>query len=311
MPLPNITVPAFPNVPNVPGVPPLVRSALASANSFAGTLTGSLDPRTSVFTGQLSGILTQATGQAGAIIGTVRGVLDSANNFTATLSGVVGGNLVGTLTGLVDRATGVIRATVAAAVTQINGVLGVLTGDSLSLLTQAEPFKWGIFSSTGAPVIVGDNVKALDFNRDFRIVDYPVEKGTFESYNKVETPLEVRVTFTKGGSVAERADFLAACDIALSSLDLVSVATPEMTYTEMNVVHVGGDRNHESGANLLTVEVGLQRVRATAVTAFTAGQTKTPSGAGDKNAGPVQAVDPTDTQTRAVAASAQTEGDPI
>ncbi|KVN25638.1 hypothetical protein WJ63_16030 [Burkholderia pyrrocinia] len=35
MPLPNITVPAFPNVPNVPGVPPLIRAPGESLGSFA------------------------------------------------------------------------------------------------------------------------------------------------------------------------------------------------------------------------------------------------------------------------------------
>ncbi|WP_176077501.1 phage baseplate protein [Burkholderia dolosa] len=35
MPLPNLTVPAFPNVPNLPGVPPLVRAPGESLGSFA------------------------------------------------------------------------------------------------------------------------------------------------------------------------------------------------------------------------------------------------------------------------------------
>ncbi|NBD02185.1 hypothetical protein [Burkholderia thailandensis] len=35
MPLPNITVPAFPNVPDLPGVPPLIRAPGESLGSFA------------------------------------------------------------------------------------------------------------------------------------------------------------------------------------------------------------------------------------------------------------------------------------
>ena len=38
MPLPNLTVPAFPNVPNLPGVPPLIRAPGESLGSFAVSL---------------------------------------------------------------------------------------------------------------------------------------------------------------------------------------------------------------------------------------------------------------------------------
>lgn len=298
MPFPIVTVPQFPNVPNVPGVPAVLRSAAGAVNSFTGTLQGTVDTANSIVQGSVVGFLTQSTGQAGALIGTVRGIVDGSNNFSGVLAGALGGNMVGTLTGVVDRVTGVVRAGVSGVLSQLTGSLGPITGDGPAVIAQATPFEWGIFTSGGAAVLTGDNVVALDYSRDFRVPTYPVERGSFESYNKVEQPIDLRLTFTKGGTVAERATFLAACDAAQKSLDLYSVATPEATYTEMNVTHVSYDRQAAKGAGLLTVEVGLQRIRAYATAAFT--NTKAPGGAADINAGPVQAVTPTPPQSVAI-----------
>ncbi len=301
MPLPVVTVPTFPNVPNVAGVPALLRSAVGTVNTLTGTLRGVLDVPSGIFTGEVSGLLTQANGQLGAIVATARGVLDASNNINAVLQGAIGGNLLGSLTGVVDRVTGVIQARVSGVVSQLTGSLGVLTGDGAAVVTQASAFNWGIFTADGAPVLVGDSVAAVDYARDFRVATFPVEQGSFESYNKVELPIDLRLTFMKGGTVAERGDFLAACDIAQTSLDLCNVATPEATYTEMNVVHVSYDRNAQQGANLLRVDVGLQRIRAYASASFT--NTKAPAGAADVNAGPVQTTTPTPPQSAAVTAA--------
>lgn len=301
MPFPTVTVPRFPNVPNVPGVPAVLRSALGAQNLLTGTLQGVLDARSGVVTGSLVGFLTQSSGQVGAIVGTVRGVLDDANNFSGALTGALGGNLTGALTGVIDRVTGVVQAGVSGVLSQLTGSLGSLTGDGAAVTAQAAPFQWGIFTAGGAPVLTGDNVFAVTYARDYRVATFPVERGSFESYNKVEQPIDLMLTFTKGGTVAERGTFLAMCDIAQTSLELYSVATPEATYTEMNVVHIAYDRTAASGATLLRVDVGLQRVRAYATATFT--NTKSPDGTADVNAGPVQAVPPTPTQAGAVTAA--------
>jgi len=295
MPLPILSVPAFPNVPNVPGVPNVARSAAGVVNTLTGLLTGSVDPASGVFSGSVAGLLARSSGQTGAVAGTLRGILDVNNRFNATLSGALGGDVLGALTGTVDRVSGVIRANLSGVVSQLTGSLGSFTAANV---TAAPPFVWGVFTATGSPVLVGDNVAGLEYHATTNIATFPVERGTFESYNKVDIPLMVRIVFTKGGTVSEKANFLAKCEIAKSSLDLYNVATPEFTYTEMNVTTIAYDRSAAKGNGLMVVEITLQRVRAYAAAAFS--NTKTDSGAGVVNAGPVQAATPTSTQSVAI-----------
>lgn len=298
MPLPIIVVPPFPNVPSAPGVPPVLRSAVGAVNSLTGGLTGVLDVRTGAFTGSVAGVLAQASGQVGTALGTLRGVLDASNNLSGILSGNVGGQVVGALTGVVDRVTGVIQAKISGVVDGLTGGFAALSGDSPTINAEAEPFQWGIYLSSGAPAITGDNVAAVEYTRDFRIATFPIESGGFESYNKVAQPYSVRLTFTQGGTVADRTAFLDAVEAAQASLDLYDVATPEKTYVGLNVVHVDMRRTSKNGATLLTVDVGLEQVRTAAAAAFS--NTKAPSGADGVNAGAVQPAAPTPPQAVAI-----------
>lgn len=202
MALPNLPVPAFPNIPPLPGVPPLLRDA------------------------------------------------------QATLTNTVVG-----LTALGDR---------------IAGILGVTTGPT-----------WGIFDDAGNPVIIGDSVRAVEWRKEFRVSDYPVEDGGFETYLKVETPFDAKLTFLKGGSDADRAEFLGLCQATLADhVNLYTVVTPEATYESATVEHMDYRRSEINGAKLLQVDLWLIEVRQTATEEYS--NTKDPSGTATVNDGSVQ-----------------------
>src|SRR5574337_124086 len=49
--------------------------------------------------------------------------------------------------------------------------------------------KWGIFRADNlTPVVIADSVVSVDYRNESRISDFPVELGSFGSYNKVATP---------------------------------------------------------------------------------------------------------------------------
>lgn len=148
--------------------------------------------------------------------------------------------------------------------------------------------RWGIFTSRGATVLDADNVVSVEHAVEYRVADYPLEGGKFESYNKVATPFEVRVAMSKGGTIADRTAFLKALADIVPSLDRYNVVTPEATYLNATIVSSRLTRNAGNGAGLVTVEVGLQEIREAAAAAFS--NTKAPSGAAEQNNGSVQAV---------------------
>jgi hypothetical protein len=168
-----------------------------------------------------------------------------------------------------------------------------LTQDSFG--SSASTFTWGLYGQDGVIALIVDSVLSIEPSREFRISDYPVQGGGFASYNKVATPQELRVTVTKGGSNADRADFLHDLDALVQSVDLFNLVTPDTTFFDFNVTHYDYKRSADGGAGLLIVSLHLTEVRQTAQFKFT--DSKAPSGADVKNDGPVQPVTPTDAQT--------------
>ena len=160
--------------------------------------------------------------------------------------------------------------------------------------------QWGLFTQDGDLAAPADNVIMVEIGLDARISDYPVENGGFASYNKTLTPFEVRMVMTRGGSVDDRQDFLKAVQDAWQGIDLFNVVTPEGVYLDVNVVAVRQVRAADRGMGLMALELTLRQIRQTATLAFT--NTKEPSGAGQVNAGAVQAqptergIDPAELQ---------------
>ncbi len=161
-------------------------------------------------------------------------------------------------------------------------------------LSQGGLVSWGIFKADGTIALEPDSIFMIEPMAEYRISDYPVERGGFQSFNKVALPGETRVTVTKGGAVAERSAFLTALDALMKSLDAYSVVTPDGTFLDRNPVRYNYSRSSENGAALLKVEIQFQEIRQTAVAAFS--NSKEPSGADAVNNGPVRPVTPAATQ---------------
>ncbi len=191
-----------------------------------------------------------------------------------------------------------------ATINQIEGTAVLLAADAAIVLHMFAKPQWGIYLN-GVAALVADNIIAVDFKNDWRIADYPQEEGAFQSYNKVLTPYDVKVTMTKGGagllsaigigSSANVKSFIAAVEMAAASLNLYDVMTPDRTYHSANITHYDYKRSAENGVSLLTVELWLQQIRVTATTAFT--NTAAPDGMDPANTGSVQATTPPASQS--------------
>ena len=183
--------------------------------------------------------------------------------------------------------------------------ISLIAADVQLLLNAFAGPRWGIFTTSGKPWLIGDSVVGVDLKRDYRLADYPVEKGGFATYNKVATPYDARLSFTVGGTDADRAGFLALVEQMAGSLDLYSVVMPEFTYPRMNVAHYDLSRTAKTGATLLRVDVWLQEVRTSATSAFTSTATQAPSGTSPVDGGNVQPATPTPDQVTAAAEGAR------
>lgn len=153
--------------------------------------------------------------------------------------------------------------------------------------------QWGLYRQ-GRPVVVCDNVLGFDHKVDWAIADHPLERGSFESFNKVAIPFDVRLIFSAGGSESNRAALLSSLRAIAGDLKLYDAVTPETVYRDVNIVHLDYRRTAQSGAGLLIVAVWCQEIRQVSPSTggAGAGSTAAPSGAAQENGGTVQPTDP-------------------
>lgn len=151
---------------------------------------------------------------------------------------------------------------------------------------------WGIFDEGGVSVVPHDSVVAFDFRQEYAISDYPVEKGAFQSYDKVAVPYDVRFRFSTFGAQAVRADFLDTLAGASTSLELYTATTPDALYPSCNIVHYDYHREARGGGvGMIVVDVWLREVRETATTQFAKSEGATDTGQPAKEGGTKQATD--------------------
>jgi hypothetical protein len=131
--------------------------------------------------------------------------------------------------------------------------------------------KWGIFTTDLDPIAPWDSVVKIDYRHEMKISDFPIERGAFASYNKVQVPFDIRISFAVGskGGIATRTKFLADLEFAVQSLQMYIVITPEATYSRANLTHMEYSRESRRGLNLLVVDVWVQEVRVSEGSAFT------------------------------------------
>lgn len=150
------------------------------------------------------------------------------------------------------------------------------------------------------PVITPDSILDFGYHNEYDISDYPVEEGSFTSYNKVSNPYEASIRMSKGGSESDRRAFLAQIDTILASVDLYYILTPEKTYVNANPYRQEMTRRGAGGAFYFSeVDVFFREIR-TSTPQYTNTSTSTQN-AQDPSAQPVDNVGSVAGDTPAVA----------
>lgn len=160
----------------------------------------------------------------------------------------------------------------------------LLVADAISLPFSGEP-QWGIFDSSGNPVVIADNVMSFEYKQDFSISNYPVEQGQFSSYNKVQKPFEVRFRFSSGGSLGDREALLNSVQAIIGDTNLYTAASPEAIYSNVNATHQEYRRTASNGVGLISIDVWFEQVRSSAQAAGSNVDTSGSGGSGGSGGG--------------------------
>ena len=182
---------------------------------------------------------------------------------------------------------------------------GLLFADAIGPGLLGGP-QWGIFSSSGAPLIVADSVDDVAYSRKYQLSSYPQEQGAFANYNKVKTNYNAPVSFNSNQT---RVALLNSLEALAASLQLVSVVMPEIVYPSGNII--GYDvqpRTSDKGVTFVRVKVWVEEVRIVAAGTTTSGTganspLASTNGATPTQSGNVQTI-PAGNQTFAASANA-------
>lgn len=153
-------------------------------------------------------------------------------------------------------------------IANVTNIVSLIFTDAVLIYQKFLAPSWGIHNANNGFAIIPDSIVSVDYNRSWTVASYPMEQGSFQSYNKIQMPFEHRVQMTKGGTVSERQDFLNRLESIAASLDLYDIVTPEKTYHNVNIENINYVRTSTNGIGLLTVEVSFVEVRITATAQF-------------------------------------------
>lgn len=155
---------------------------------------------------------------------------------------------------------------------------------------------WGIFTQEGVAVFAVDSVVDLKYENANKVGTFPVEKGSFASYNKVKTPYKSKIRLAVGGNQNRIAAFISALDTVVNDTNLYNIVTPESVYINANVERVGYSRAHDKGVNLIMADLDIIEIRQVepqyAAVALPASGVKRPGSASKKDTGKNQTQPP-------------------
>ena len=177
-------------------------------------------------------------------------------------------------------------------ITAVANTASLLVSDALYVQSLFAPPQWGVAEAGSSTFVLNpDSVLAFDIKNELRISDYPQEPNGFQSYNKVQVPVEIRLTLTKGGTEDERSAFISSLEQITNVTDpLYDIWTPERVYPNFTVHHYDSRRTAVNGVTLLTVEVWFEWVPQAPSQVGAVTNPASPSGASPASTGSVQTV---------------------
>lgn len=137
----------------------------------------------------------------------------------------------------------------------ING----LSGNSIT--GQKVTRTWNIVDDNGEKVVPFDVFFAINVKNEGKVISSPTENGSFVSYNKTQSPVEIQVVLGIQGDPETILSAVSTLTELNNNETVVSLITPDQEYKSLTLNKFDYRRDASSGANLLTVNCGLTEVR--------------------------------------------------
>lgn len=123
------------------------------------------------------------------------------------------------------------------------------------------PEQWTLLDDAGEKAFEFDSFSNLNLKSESKVIQAPVENGSFVMYNKTNTPLEISCTLIKKGFPEDLQTYVDALLEYADNTNLLSIVTPDREYQNMNLTSVSFSRSAEGGVNLIMAECAFTEIR--------------------------------------------------
>jgi hypothetical protein len=171
---------------------------------------------------------------------------------------------------------------------------------------QKQSSKWRFVNEQGRNVLPDAAVFQVSVSAGGKVVSEPIEKGSFMTYNKVTSPLEINADLSFSGTNAYLQSVIDTIDALKQEISYFSVVTPVYEYEHMTLQNYDYSLNAADGLGVLHVNAQFIEIRevdvaySTAdVSTITAADAKNPSDASTVNTGTTTPAEPTAGQQEA------------
>lgn len=144
----------------------------------------------------------------------------------------------------------------------------------------------GIFGADITP----DSVLEMSFQAESEATSEPIEKGSFASFYKTNSPETVSLVFSFSADDARQNNALDKIRERKENYDLISILTPTHLYENMTILSYSYNRTNTDGMTMLVLQVDFQQIKQVAVNTGVA-MFKNVTSAKKKNTGKKQATD--------------------
>lgn len=117
------------------------------------------------------------------------------------------------------------------------------------------PQIWNIVTEAGTTAITFTSFLAFSSSQEGQVVSYPVERGSFATYNKVQSPGSFTVSLGQQGDAIELQTTLTELQALKDNPTLVHIICPERQYGPVSLESFNYSRTLDSGAGMLIVEL--------------------------------------------------------
>lgn len=132
---------------------------------------------------------------------------------------------------------------------------------NLDSLFQATEY-WSLLGQeTGYDIVTFTSFISMDVKDGGKVVDTPVEEGSFATYNKVDNPREVKCTLATQGTDEELQAYIQSLTDLRNGTDLVMVSTPVFLYENMNLEEFSYSLKVDDGRGVLYADLSLVEIR--------------------------------------------------